>query len=222
MNLDRYVVCLLALGLSTSQVRADGGIMRVREAQGPFIITVFSAPELQQDSPVDVSVMVQERDSSDAILDANVKLMFTAPASSTAEPIDEMCGVTGAARMGPDSKQYTVAATRGLASNKLLYAAAVKFDTAGLWQLQAFIEREGDFERIACSIPVSPPARKWVGLFPYLVLPPLLVGLFAVNQWLRGQLRGRAVECTTQSIPSTPQGPLATNVPPPFGVKSVF
>ena len=76
-----YRVPFSARQPSSDEVRADGGIMRVREAQGPFVVTIFTASELQQDSPADVSVMVQERDSNDAVLDANVSLIFFAASS---------------------------------------------------------------------------------------------------------------------------------------------
>ncbi len=162
--------------------------MRAREVQGPFVVTIFTASEPQQDSPVDVSVMVQDRGSNDAILDAAVKLTFTPPIGSSAGEIEETCGTLEMAGKGPHSEQFTAVATRRQASNKLLYAVPVKFDAAGLWQLQAFIKREDDFEEITCRIPVSAPSRELTGLVPYLALPPLLVGLFALNQWLRGQL----------------------------------
>jgi hypothetical protein len=162
--------------------------MRAREAQGPFVVTVFTASEPQQDSPADVSVMVQERDSNDAILDATVKLVFTSPSGSIAGPIEETCGAPGMAGGEPHSERFTVAATRTQASNKILYAAPVRFNVTGNWQLQAFIKRNDDVADIACTIPVSPPPGKLIDLLPYLVLPPLLVALFAVNQWLRGQL----------------------------------
>ncbi len=161
--------------------------MRAREDQGPFMVTIFTASELQQDSRVDVSVMVQDRDSNDAILDATVNLMFTPPAVSTAEPIEQICSVAGEAGPGAHSEKFTVAATRQQASNKLLYSAPVKFNAAGSWQLQAFIKRDGDVVKIACGLPVGPAPRKFVGLLPYLILPPLLVSLFAVNQYLRRQ-----------------------------------
>ena len=178
---------LLLFGLSSVNARADGGVIRLREIQGPFVVTIFTSSEPLQDSPVDVSVMVQGRDSSDAILDASVNLIFTPPAASIAEPIEQICGVSGLAGLGAHSEQFTVAATRRQASNKLLYAAPVKFGAAGNWQLQAFIKREGDAVEMACSLPVSSPPRKLVALFPYLVFPPLMVALFALNQRLRRQ-----------------------------------
>jgi hypothetical protein len=178
---------LWLLVLSSVNARGDGGVIRLREIQGPFIVTIFTTSEPRQDSPVDVSVMVQGRESSEAILDASVNLIFTPPAASMAEPVEQICGGSGMADLGTHSEQFAVAATRRQASNKLLYAAPVKLGAAGNWRLQAFIQREGDAVELACSLPVSAPPRQLMALFPYLILPPLMVALFALNRCLRRQ-----------------------------------
>jgi hypothetical protein len=182
----KILASILLVGLSSNVARADGGIIRLRETQGPFVVTIFTTSEPVQDCPADISILVQRQDSSDAILDANVNLVFTAPAASVAKPVEEMCGMSGAAS-GTNVNHFTVAATRQQASNKLLYAAPVKFGTAGDWQLQAFIERGDAAVKIACAIPVGSPPRRLTGLLPYLVLPPVMVALFAINQCLRKQ-----------------------------------
>jgi len=197
MNGVRYILALSILGLYSDDAHADGGIMRAREVQGPFMVTIFTASQPQQDSLIDVSVMVQERDSNDAILDATVKLIFTPPSGSFAEPIEQTCGTSGMARLDPRSERFTVAATRRQASNKMLYAAPIRFNAVGNWQLQAFIKRNEDAVKIACTLSVSPPPRKLIGLLPYLILPPLMVALFAVNQWLLREAQSR-VEATTR------------------------
>jgi hypothetical protein len=180
MNFARCILALLVIALSTRNAHADGGIMRYREVQGPFAVTIFTSSDPQEGRPVDVSVMVQDRDSNDAILDATVKLVLTPPVGSPRETMEQVCGPG----LDPHSGRFTVAATREQASNKLLYAAPVKFGAAGDWQLQAFVKRDGDAVNITCRLPVSPPPHQLAGLLPYLVAPPLLVALFAMNQCL--------------------------------------
>jgi hypothetical protein len=180
---------VLWLALSAGDARADGGVIRLREAQGPFVVTIFTASEMVENCPADVSLMVQRKDSSDAILDATVPLTFTAPDSSVAEPVEEICGPSEAApwnrSSGSHVTQFTVAATRQQASNKLLYAALVRFDAVGQWRLQALIESGSESVNIDCNIPVGPPPGRLVSLLPYLLLPPLAMALFALNQGLR-------------------------------------
>jgi len=192
MNRRRFIQVLpflWLLALSCGDARADGGVIRLREAQGPFIVTIFTASELVKDGPADVSVMVQRLDSSDAILDATVDLIFTAPASSPGDPVGQVCGqAPWSQESGQHVTQFTVPATRQQASNKLLYAAPVKFDSAGTWRLQTHIERGGESVKIGCNIPVGMAPGRLFNLLPYLLLPPLMVTLFVVNQILRSQV----------------------------------
>lgn len=191
VDLVRLLPGILMFGLSLSNARADGGVVRLCEAKGPFLVTIFTAGEPVEDSPADVSVLVQRRDSGDAILDAAVELVFRAPAPSAAEPVGQLCGASGAWLPGLSSKpgqaQLTVPAYRRLASNKLLYAAPIRFDIAGNWQLEALIKHRSDAVRFACGVPVGPPPRRLISLAPYLAVPPLFVALFALNQCLRRQ-----------------------------------
>jgi hypothetical protein len=191
LGLGRLLPGLLMFGLSLTNARADGGIIRLREAEGPFLVTIFTAAEPVQEGLCDVSVLVQRRDSGDAILDATVELAFKAPAPSAADSVGQLCGASGTWLPGRSSKpgqtQVTVPACRRLASNKLLYAAPVRFGTAGNWHLEAWIKHRNDVVRFACAIPVGPPPRPLLFLAPYLAVPPLLVALFVLNQWLRRQ-----------------------------------
>ena len=192
MKYVRYLQVLLVpllLELSSDDARADGGVVRLREARGPYVVTIFTASEPLRDSPEDVSILVQRRDSSEAILDASVDLMFTPPPELAVEPIEQMCRQSEGALMSPPSAgqmtQFSVPATHKQASNKLLYAAPVRLGTTGRWQLEASIERGGEVVKLGCVIPVGSPPRRLTGLVPYLVLPPLMVSLFVINQCLR-------------------------------------
>jgi len=194
MKSARYLQVLLVpllLGLSSDDARADGGIVRLREARGPYVVTILAVSEPLRDRPVDVSVLVQRRDSSEAILDATVELMFTPPPESVGEPTEQMCGQSQGALMSPPSDgqmtQFSVPATHKQASNKLLYAAPIRLGTAGNWQLEASVERGSEVVKVGCIIPVGSPPRRLTGMVPYLVLPPLMVSLFAINQRLRRQ-----------------------------------
>ncbi len=189
MNLMRIMPILLLLGLRSANARADGGVVRLRERQGPFVVTIFTDSELLAKRPADISVMVQRRDSSEAVLDATVDLRFIAPVSLGAEKEEETCGqpagLSSSQASETNSNRFTVAATHQKASNKLLYAALVKLNRVGNWRLRALVDCGAEVCKFDCYIPVEPPPGRWVHLAPYLLLPPILVGLFAVNQRLR-------------------------------------
>ena len=64
--------------------RADGGLLRARQAAGPFIVSIFTAPEPLRAGPVDVSVFVQSSEG-DVLTDAVVDILLesaTRPSSS--------------------------------------------------------------------------------------------------------------------------------------------
>jgi hypothetical protein len=182
VDLVRLLVALLLFGPSQITVRADGGIIRLREAQGPFLVTIFTAAEPVQDGLCDISVLVQRRDSGAAILDATVDLLFTPPPGSVMETNEPLCDLPKAPLSGPGTPQRPVRATRAKASNKLLYAAPIRFGAIGNWRLEAIVSRGSDFARATCIIAVGPPAGRLIGLLPYLLLSPLIVILFAINQ----------------------------------------
>jgi len=160
--------------------RADGGVVRWREAKGPFLVTVFSASELVQGGPADISVMAQDQNSSEVVLDANVVLKLTPPAGAEMKTHEEMCG-------GKAMAPLIEEASHKQASNKLLYAAPVTFDAPGNWRLEASISRGGEKARFACDIPVAPASPQWTALGPWLAFPPVAIALFALNQFLRAR-----------------------------------
>ena len=162
------------------------GIVRLRDTRGPFVITVFTSTELVSGQAADVSVLIQRRDSNEAVLDAIVSFVLTPPRSSILKQSDPMCGQPGmVTTSGPEDGPTTIAARREQSPNKLLYTAPVNFPLTGPWELDALVRHGADSAKFSCEIPVDLPARPLAGLVPFVALPLLLVTLFAINQWLR-------------------------------------
>ncbi len=165
------------------------GIVRLREARGPFVITGFTSSEVVRGRAADVSVLVQRRDSNEAILDATVCFVLTPPRGSISQQADPTCGQPASVTLGTTSgsrdRQSMIAARREQSSNKLLYAASVNLPLVGAWELEALVRHGAESANLTCKIPVGLPARRLAGLIPYLALPLFLVALFTINQWLR-------------------------------------
>jgi len=179
---------ILLLGLSPHDARADGGIIRLREAQGPFMVTVFSSPEVAAGGLADVSVLVQERETGKIMLDADVNLTLSPPDGQATKQSNGLCGLSTAAMRLPDGNNpASVRATREQASNKLLYAAPAELNAPGDWKLHVLVSHRADIARFDCLLPVTLRSGKLTGVWPYLLLPPLAVAVFAMNQWLRKQ-----------------------------------
>jgi hypothetical protein len=156
---------------------ADGGLVRVSQPAGPFVLTVFTTPTPLSVGRADVSVMVQDRRSLAPLLDARVSLELTFAAGGR-EPL-------------------RVEATRAHATNRLLYAATVTLPAAGEWRLRARAEVQGTRAEVACRLPVEAGRPRVLTYWPWLLLPPVAVALFLLNghlarrQDLRPRARGR-------------------------------
>ncbi len=167
---------------------ADGGIVRLREATGPFVVSVFTPAQIAATIPADVTILVQNGTTGEAILDAAVDLRFTPPPDAKLEINRSLCGPlnnTVVLGLGDTlDPSPAIRATRARATNKLLYAASVLLPATGDWRLQATIHH-GAAATVACTLPVTAPPRRLAGLWPFLALPPVALVLFALSQRLR-------------------------------------
>src|ERR1041385_1575889 len=59
--------------------KGDGGVIRLRETQGPFSVTVFTSPEAAAGGLADLSVLVQGSESGKVVLDAYVTFTLSPP-----------------------------------------------------------------------------------------------------------------------------------------------
>jgi len=164
----------------------DGGIIRLRETQGPFSVTVFSPPERTPEGLTDVSMLIQEAGTGNVVLDAAVSFTPSPPRGITVGPPQASCcrPRAGMPLLGGTGKR-SVRATREQASNKLLYAAPVELNATGNWQLQILVSRGADLARFDVPLPVTANSGKLARLWPLLSFPPLAAAAFALNQWLR-------------------------------------
>ena len=157
------------------RAHADGGAVQFEKSAGPFVITVFTTPNPLRAGPVDLSLLIQSRDSQQPVLDCQAFVQLRKE---------------GAMRIRSE-------ATHEAAQNKLLYAAPVKVPEPGLWELEVAIQRGDDSIKVAGEISVAPANPVLLVYWRSLILPPLFISLFAVNQWLKrrrvkGDKRSRA------------------------------
>jgi hypothetical protein len=184
--------------LSPLEAKADGLVVRTKQTQGPFIVTIFTPPEASRDLPTEVTVMIQRRDSGEVVMDAAVDLSFVPPAGAKLSPNDVLCSPThnpsSLEAAGAPGQPASIRATRAQAANKLFYGTPVVLRAAGDWQLRAAIRQGGEEASITCTLPVGIPLHWLRGLWPYLALPPVVIALFAINQWLRRRTAKRLSE----------------------------
>ncbi len=151
-----------ALVLAAAGARADGGALCISRSDGPFVVSIFTAPTPLRVGSIDVSVLVQDTGDRAPVLDAAVDL----------------------ALRGADL-QLAAPATNAAAANKLLYAAAVAIPSAGRWSISAEARAAERVGTASCEIDVAPAAPPALVFWPYLALPFAVIALFALQQWLK-------------------------------------
>jgi len=156
-------VLIASLLAGAAAARADGGVVRLSEARGDLLVTVFTAPAPLRAGPVDVSVMVQESAGRRPVLDASVSIVL---------------------RSKVDHAVIHAAATRAQATNKLLYAAIVDLPVAGDWNLEVTVERGATLARVATGLSADTAVPRLRSLWPYLAFPPVVIALFVLHQRL--------------------------------------
>jgi hypothetical protein len=175
IQFNPILLSLPLLGLSLISAFADGGVIRLRETKGPFVITIFTAGAPVLDRALDVSVLLQEKHTGNPVLDADVRFVLSAPEGLATKQSEAFCSSSG----------MSMHATREQASNKLLYAAPILLDETGNWKLHVLVSRGTRTAQVDCLLPVTLGSTKLAGLWPFLALPPLVIILYAVNQGLR-------------------------------------
>src|SRR5262245_19756761 len=171
LRLRVLAVLPLVMLLPSDPTAGDGGTVRLLAPAGPFIITIFSAPEPLRVGAADLSVLVQDRAQGTAVLDTRVFLTVMPPHGAASTRLE---------------------ATRGHAANKLVYGATFAPDSPGEWSLHASVQRGDDVAEVTCPLPVAPATAGGIGaLWPYLILPPVVVALYALHGWARSSRRAR-------------------------------
>jgi hypothetical protein len=158
-------IAMASLGLD-AVVRADGGLLRTRQEAGPFIVTVFTAPEPLRAGPVEVSVLVQSRGGA-VLSGAVVEVVLQSVTAPT--------------------ELRRARATHEAASNKLAQAAVVDLPAAGQWTLTVSVRSNTGTATVTCVLPVAPAPSRTRLILPWLLVPPGAMALFALHQRLKRQ-----------------------------------
>jgi hypothetical protein len=171
-----HFACPILLAAAMA-ARGDGGSVLSQQTSGPYRITLFGSPSPLRAGPADLSVMIQDAKTGEPVLDQSVAIDVQAALNpgSTAwlPPCCSMAKSLGA-----------VTATHASAQNKLLYAANIVLPSSGLHDITVRVggDKGPTLEgKIDVQSPVTPAASYWA----CLAAPPLLIGIFALNQRLR-------------------------------------
>jgi putative membrane protein len=151
--------------LAPDTVDLDGDVVRLQGASGAFQVTVFGEPGSLAAGPADLAVLVQDRNSGEVVLDADVDL---AVQSAGGTPM-------------------VVRATHEQSTNKLLEAATVDLPAAGSSDLRVSVRRGSDEGTVATTLEVTSPAAESSFSWGYLVALAICAGLFVLHRVLRSK-----------------------------------
>jgi hypothetical protein len=165
------LICLLLsiISIEIPNSFADGGQVQLQQAAGSCVITLFTPSSTLRPEKTDFSVMVQDRESGDPVMNAGVKLSFR----------------------GENGSFVQSDAQRGVASNKLLYAAVVTLPAAGRWKVQIDVSRGQNFCSTAGELTVQSGKPVFSEHLLYFLIPPLVIAVFLLHQWLKIQQKSR-------------------------------
>jgi hypothetical protein len=151
---------------------ADGGAILARQTINGLGLTVFASPSPLRAGPVDVSVLVQDGETS--VLDATVEVAWLASSSSSPDWLPPSCAMgTGAEK---------IPAIRAHSNNRLLYSAIVPMKSSGPSKLVISVAQGGRKALLSCDIEVRPALPPAVAFWPWLVFPPVAIAGFVLHQ----------------------------------------
>jgi hypothetical protein len=128
-----------------------------------FKITLFSTEMPLRPGPADLSVLLERTGGYSPILDAQV-LMELEHESGTI---------------------IYAQATRGQARNKLLYCSLITLPKSGRWKMRLHVIRGNEKAEMLYDLVVTAPPPVLVSNWRLISLPPIIMILFIINQWLR-------------------------------------
>ena len=167
----RRFITALVLASAAAAAHADGGRLQMRQAAGPFVVSLFSAPETLAVGPADLSVMVEEQGSGNVLLDADVDITLTEDDAGSAPLIAHL--------------------SHAHATNRLLQDAVVQLPRAGRWRAVLRIREAGREASVATDLTVANYSARRGTVWFFATLPICAMTLFAWVQALKQRARRR-------------------------------
>ena len=154
---------MVAVILAQATAFPDGGTVQLRKEAGDLLITVFTSPAPLSVGAADISLLLQDRNGLEPVLDANVTLALRADDSDI---------------------EFREHPTREQARNKLLYAAPVMLSKPGKWRIVVTVLRNGAEASAHDAVEVAPAPDQVASYAGYIAFPPVMIALFVVRERL--------------------------------------
>jgi hypothetical protein len=169
------LLIVILLPLFDRIARADGGVVLWQQTSAPFTITLFSTEMPLRPGPADLSVLLERTEGRSPILDAQVFI-----------ELEHEAGMVIHAE-----------ATRSQARNKLLYCSLINLPASGKWKMRLHVIRGDNKAEVLGDLVVAAAQPVLLSYWKLIALPPVIIILFIINQWL-----GRSRRAFNQPIVS--------------------
>src|SRR5271165_1752490 len=157
IQVTSFVMLFVVTGLCFAGLLGSGSsddddqVVRLSATSGSFAVAVFAPPGDLASGPTNVSVLVQDRNTQDTLLDATVDLTAHPSADATVP-------------------SFPVRATHEQSENKLLQTAEVNLPAEGEWTLNISVERDSEHADFSLPLHVVK-GESGIGFhWPYLVI----------------------------------------------------
>lgn len=158
------VVALSWLVLLPSTARPDAGVVVLREARGPIVVTLMAGPAPLRGGSVELEALVQSRASGAPDLDATTTLHVTGP--------------NGYPRL-------EVSLRPGAGGNGLLRGVLLDLERSGAWQVVLDVGTAvGHEERFETALSIAPPRRPVLQHWAAISAGPAGLAILALHQAL--------------------------------------
>jgi hypothetical protein len=169
MSCTTWIELLFCLAMLPTVALADAGAVRVSQRLGNRQITVFTDPTPLRAGPIDVSVLVQDAATGEAVLEDSIDVDVTP--------------------RGLSSAIARFRATSGAASNKLFQAANFELRAMGWLEFTVSVQGPKGNAKIRFEALAGEPLPPWQMLWPWFCWPFSVIGFFVVLQLLRPSAR---------------------------------
>jgi hypothetical protein len=158
----KRLFAVLAMWCMAAAAHADGGRLLMRQAAGPFVVSLFATPETLGVGQADLSAMVEERGS--VLLDPEVTVTLT-PEDGGAPVVAHL--------------------SHAHATNRLLQDAVVELPHAGRWRAVVRVRAAGHEADAVTELTVASYSARRGTIWTFLLLPVGAVALFGWVQMLK-------------------------------------
>ncbi len=160
----RRILLTLAVALFfTIPAHGDGGRVQMHASAGPYMVTLFSTPDILVTGPADLSVGIEDTATGEFINDVDVELTLSQLDTASANKI-------------------VAHTTHGSSARGILQAAQITFPQAGRWRITIDVNRKGKTGQCTTDLTVGTTHQRAYEIWAAGSAPFIICVLFVIHE----------------------------------------